>query len=209
MLGIQQLLNISPGVFNQSIGLLEKIKYIDVDQIQKTLKILKWNDFQSDYLRKKDHREFNKVRQSPTKSDSVSLEERRGEEIREEERREIKSEKPNIPPFFEKWNKTSGIPSIRSISPKRIKALQVRMRDEFFAQNWESAIERLLKSPFLTGKNDRGWVADIDWFLKPDSVAKIMEGKYDQKQSKPLVRMNPTFSEHIAAVEANKGGFDE
>jgi hypothetical protein len=31
------------------------------------------------------------------------------------------------------------------------------------------------------GVNDRGWKADIDWFLKPESVMKIIEGKYTQK----------------------------
>jgi len=33
-------------------------------------------------------------------------------------------------------------------------------------------------SPFLLGENDRGWRADIDWFLRPDSVTRILEGKY-------------------------------
>lgn len=38
---------------------------------------------------------------------------------------------------------------------------------------------RIQKSSFCQGKNDRGWVASFDWFIRPDTVVKIMEGKYD------------------------------
>ena len=36
-------------------------------------------------------------------------------------------------------------------------------------------------SPFCLGAGSRGWKADIDWFLRPDTVTRIMEGKYDPK----------------------------
>lgn len=88
MLGIQQLLNISPGIFNSALKLLAKIKYIEIDEAAKTIKVLKWNDFQSDYLRKKDHRDSptksDIVRQSPTSSDGVVLEEKREDKKRRE-----------------------------------------------------------------------------------------------------------------------------
>jgi hypothetical protein len=35
--------------------------------------------------------------------------------------------------------------------------------------------------PFMQGANDRGWIADADFFLRPDAVLKISEGKYRDK----------------------------
>ena len=32
-------------------------------------------------------------------------------------------------------------------------------------------------------QNDRGWRADIDWYIKPDTIAKVMEGKYDNRSA--------------------------
>ena len=46
----------------------------------------------------------------------------------------------------------------------------------------EDAIERAMGSGFLTGQNDRGWVMDLEFFLRPDTVTKILEGKYDDRE---------------------------
>lgn len=40
------------------------------------------------------------------------------------------------------------------------------------------------KSDFLNGKNDRGWTATFDWIIVPDNFRKVMEGNYDNRQSK-------------------------
>jgi hypothetical protein len=52
------------------------------------------------------------------------------------------------------------------------------MKEEFFKANWKTAIDKITTTPFLMGSNGK-WKADIDWLLKPGSVVKIMEGKYD------------------------------
>jgi hypothetical protein len=38
-------------------------------------------------------------------------------------------------------------------------------------------------SKFCCGDSDRGWSADIDFFLKPDTHVKVNEGKYDDKET--------------------------
>lgn len=40
------------------------------------------------------------------------------------------------------------------------------------------------KSDFLNGKNDRGWTATFDWIIVPDNFRKVMEGNYDNRESK-------------------------
>ncbi len=37
---------------------------------------------------------------------------------------------------------------------------------------------QMAASPFLCGENDRRWVADFDWIVKPGNAEKVLEGKY-------------------------------
>lgn len=77
------------------------------------------------------------------------------------------------------WNELpSPFRPVRTMSDGRVTSLRARMKDEFWSSNWRNALESLKTSEFCKGKNDRGWIADVDFFLRPDSVAKILEGKY-------------------------------
>lgn len=82
LLGWSEKATVSPAKLNEAINLLAKIRYITITENHITVR--KWNDLQSDYCRKFASKKPKIVRQSPTKSDKVPLEERRGEEIRED-----------------------------------------------------------------------------------------------------------------------------
>jgi hypothetical protein len=88
----------------------------------------------------------------------------------------------DFPPVLAYWNSQASLPGVKSFSAGRKKHLAARMRDDFFAANWQLAIDLIVKSDFCTGKNDRGWVATFDWLLKPDTVTRIMEGRYDNRK---------------------------
>jgi DNA-binding MarR family transcriptional regulator len=77
--------------------------------------------------------------------------------------------------LFTHWNTITELPKVQAISPKRKKNLATRLKDPFFKANWKAAIDKMRTIPFFLGQNDTGWTADIDYFLKPDSVLKIME----------------------------------
>ena len=77
------------------------------------------------------------------------------------------------------WASHPKLPQIRNLSEKRRKAIATRLKDDFFAEHYEEAIAKLAESTFCLGENDRHWRADFDWFLKPDTVTRIIEGKYD------------------------------
>ncbi len=68
------------------------------------------------------------------------------------------------------------------MTEKRLKSLKARLRKKFFREHWREAIEKARQSNFCNGGGDRGWVADLDWFAKPDSVNMLMEGKFDNRQ---------------------------
>jgi hypothetical protein len=48
---------------------------------------------------------------------------------------------------------------------------------------WEKVILKMHESPFLRGKNDRGWKANIDFMVK--KAEEILDGKYDGTRQEP------------------------
>lgn len=85
------------------------------------------------------------------------------------------------------WNTTLGthLPEIRLYSDKRAKAFATRIMNPEWRDHWKEAIDKIPSCPFLLGENDRKWKADAEFFLRPDTVAKIIEGKYDGPQEDP------------------------
>jgi len=71
--------------------------------------------------------------------------------------------------FLNFWNSQSTLPKIRTMSVARKKQLSSRMKNTVFVDEWRIAVKRLSGSDFHTGKNDRGWEATVDWFLKNDT----------------------------------------
>ncbi len=78
------------------------------------------------------------------------------------------------------WNETAhpDLPRWRETPKKRREAAKARLRERPLPE-WRAVLERVSASPFLRGHNDRGWRADPDWLLKPDSSTRVLEGKYD------------------------------
>lgn len=50
---------------------------------------------------------------------------------------------------------------------------------------WLEVIRRINASSFLRGETERGWKASPDWLLQPDTAAKVLEGKYDDRGQTP------------------------
>lgn len=83
--------------------------------------------------------------------------------------------------FVEHWNascKGTKINQILRFTSARQRKLKNRLDDRFFVDNWRSAIQRLASVPEFS-KDQPSWTPSIDWFLKPNSVISIVEGKYD------------------------------
>lgn len=89
------------------------------------------------------------------------------------------------------WNDHCGsLPKVKHVSQARMRHLLTRRKDEFWRDNFETAVGKIAASSFCCG--EKGWVATFDWIIKqPDTVTKIMEGKYDNRQSKERGRSNP------------------
>jgi hypothetical protein len=79
----------------------------------------------------------------------------------------------------ELWNSFSNLPKVRQLTPSMAKKLGQRLNDPFFTEHWQAGIARAAASAFCTGQGSNGWKANLDWFLRPDSLARILEGAYD------------------------------
>lgn len=78
-----------------------------------------------------------------------------------------------------------GWPKAQKFTQERRSALRARLKDVGGLTGWTEAMAKARASPHLTGQNDRGWTASLDFFLSKKSFTKLMEGNYDPKQPKP------------------------
>lgn len=70
-------------------------------------------------------------------------------------------------------------------TPTRAKALRTRWREDKRRQNldfWRRMFQYIAKSDFLTGKDGK-WSADLEWIVKSQNFVKILEGKYENRES--------------------------
>lgn len=79
------------------------------------------------------------------------------------------------------WNRVVGVTPIHRMTGKRVKALRVRSRDPDFVARWQEGIQRIAASDFCCGGGSTGWLASVEWFLRPDTLTAILEGKYDNR----------------------------
>lgn len=85
--------------------------------------------------------------------------------------------KAEVNPLLKKWRE-KGFPKIVAWEGPRERAFRARWKEKGFRENWEQALDKLAASDWW---RERGF--DIDWFLKPGSWAKLIEGKYDNRKS--------------------------
>ena len=69
----------------------------------------------------------------------------------------------------------------------RRKMLQKRWREDSKRQRldwWRGYFEFVRECPLLMGnhesKSHEGWAADLEWLVRPNNFAKVIEGKYQE-----------------------------
>lgn len=105
--------------------------------------------------------------------------------------------------FLKVWNAT-GLTRCRKLTDKRKAALRSRLADVDWKADWREALARAAKSSFCRGENDRGWRADLEWFLKADTVTQLLEGKFDNRNGHGLAAESDVMERHTAEVLARK-----
>ena len=62
---------------------------------------------------------------------------------------------PSPQSILDAFNKATG--RKHELTPKRRIGTIARLKEPFFASNWQAAIAKVVSSPFCQGQNDRGW----------------------------------------------------
>lgn len=78
----------------------------------------------------------------------------------------------------------TSLPKAQILSEKRRQAIRARYNEYQSIEAFEQLFEAAQKSSFLKGTNDRNWMADFDWLLSAKFMARVLEGKYDDKGGK-------------------------
>jgi len=85
------------------------------------------------------------------------------------------------------WNKVRGaLPAVElPLSPARADKLRSRISEGLTPARFKAVLDKIHKSPFCMGDNDRRWKANFDFLIRnQENVGNILNGNYDQA-SKP------------------------
>jgi uncharacterized protein YdaU (DUF1376 family) len=108
---------------------------------------------------------------------------------------------------FDAWDRMvaiSGNPRCNKRSAKRRTACRARLREDGLAAIL-LAISRIPQSSFLRGETGSWAGADIDFLLRPDTVTKILEGKYDDRPKQPGPSGSRSFDGRDGVAKALDG----
>lgn len=114
-----------------------------------------------------------------------------------------------LPPQAAYWNTKAMLPKVLAMSPTRLKRLAARLKDPFWAENYEAAVDKMALSDFCTGRNGRGWRADFDFILQDNALVKVMEGKYDNREVQSAKPMNSDVGKNDTVVKAKVLTFED
>jgi hypothetical protein len=98
--------------------------------------------------------------------------------------------------------KRLGLPWARVLTPERAKKLRARL-EEHGLSGWKEALAAIESQPFLLGRNNRGWKANLDFLLQPESLNKVREGAYSDEGRAETVQ--ETAARLVREREENNG----
>jgi hypothetical protein len=81
------------------------------------------------------------------------------------------------------WNKVRGtLPAVElPLSHARADKLRSRIREGLTPARFKAVLDKIHKSPFCMGENDRRWKANFDFLIRnQENVGNILNGNYDR-----------------------------
>jgi hypothetical protein len=118
------------------------------------------------------------------------------EEDKEEEQDKEKIKYNDFMVYFN--SNVKDIPKIRELTDKRKKLLKVIL-ETYTKDDIQKVIMLCSQSDFLQGKikssGHENWIADFDFIFKRDNFIKILEGKYNNKQTVSTTFKSLTYSD--------------
>lgn len=96
---------------------------------------------------------------------------------------------------FNEIVKETGIPRVEKLTDKRRDACNRITKKHFKTlEQWRHYFNLIACSRFLSGDNERGWTADIDFALTESKLVKVLEGVYrDKVRVQNITSKNASF----------------
>lgn len=109
------------------------------------------------------------------------------QEVEVEQEEEVEQEdKITVDEIVQGWNKvcgTKGFSKVERLSPERRSKINSRLKIHKDVEFWQAVFNKITRTPFLMGKNDRKWKVTFDWlFSNDENSIKIYEGNYEQER---------------------------
>ncbi|WP_129408065.1 hypothetical protein [Marinitoga lauensis] len=78
-----------------------------------------------------------------------------------------------------------SLPRVKVLNETRKKYIKARWKEYPDLKFWEQYFQSVEESDFLTGRADYGnrnpFIADLEWLMRPNNFAKVIEGKYNNR----------------------------
>ena len=75
----------------------------------------------------------------------------------------------------------TDLPACVKLSESRKKAIRARLSSGYTVEDFKTLFQKTKDSSFLTGGNNRNWIAGFDWLIKDGNMAKVLDGNYDDR----------------------------
>lgn len=103
------------------------------------------------------------------------------------------------------WNSLNSVVPLRRLVGNRWRSLWANWQDIFWRENWKRSLEILAELPFCCD-NQQGWKPTFDWWLRPETVPRLLEGFYDPWR--PGCNPDKERRERSARLQALRDDFD-
>lgn len=80
------------------------------------------------------------------------------------------------------------LPACVKLSESRKKAIRARLVSGYTVDDFKTLFQKTKESSFLTGGNNRNWIAGFDWLIRDGNMAKVLEGNYDDRTMGPRTK---------------------
>lgn len=81
------------------------------------------------------------------------------------------------------WNQytPNELPKVKELNPSSTRARNAAARflEKPEREYWAKVCLKIGSTKFCLGDNERAWLADFEFFVRPDTHLKVLEGKYD------------------------------
>lgn len=84
--------------------------------------------------------------------------------------------------WVSKFNSIAGLQKVKKTTINDETNIQTILR-HFSLEDIEQTFDKLAKSDFLQGRNNKNWKVSFDWFTDLDNFTKIFNGKYDNRET--------------------------